>query len=127
MYDPEEKERVTEWGVSPRVLLQRVGTDIFRDRLREVIPEMKVDGSHWIELMKRGLPDGVGVVIDDCRFEDEYDAIKKWGGVVIRVERGDEESDVEHESERGCPCDFVIKNDGTKEELEGAIDGVLGL
>jgi hypothetical protein len=80
----EDKETIDKfWGKSPRELLQIIGTDCFRNL---VDPDFWVKvGIRYIEdLQARGIED---IVISDCRFPNEMDAIKELGGISVRVER----------------------------------------
>jgi hypothetical protein len=130
----EDKEAIIpQWGVSYRTLLQRVGTDLFRDLLPKVLPELKLSpGGIWVTNMLHRiykldkLEVEVCIVNDDCRFEDEYQALKSRGFTIVRIERPslmspDAQKDT-HASEKGCSYDRLIVNDGTKEEFLAKID-----
>ncbi|RUM99053.1 deoxynucleotide monophosphate kinase [Pseudaminobacter arsenicus] len=76
------KERPLDWlqGKSPRQFMQRLGTEFGRDCI----------GPHfWVGLWERAalevLDEGGRVVCDDCRFANEADAVRKLGGVVVRL------------------------------------------
>jgi rhodanese-related sulfurtransferase len=60
-------------------------------------------------------------VISDVRFPNEVEAMEELGGIAIRIERDSIiPSDKEHESETALdnyPFTYVLKNNGTKEEL----------
>lgn len=69
------------WGLSPRVALQKIGTEMFRDHIRDDV---------WVRAVEKELsaePDQ-HFVITDCRFQNEIDAIRACGGKLIYVERG---------------------------------------
>lgn len=95
--------RLNDGKVSPRIALQLLGTEYGRNfkkdiwssyLLTQVVPEIK-DGSNYIpevgliELMDGGARVGPpsGVVITDCRFENELAEVQKHGGYVIKVVR----------------------------------------
>lgn len=66
---------------------------------------------------------GVPVVFTDVRFPNEARAIRQSGGVLVRVERPDLESDDRHVSEVGLDdwqADANLINDGTVEDLRKA-------
>ena len=90
------------------------------------------------------------VVITDCRFKNEVDAIKNAGGTTIRVERGDypkwivDAVDYNHTrnpqalarltdlnihaseySSVGLNYDHTIKNDGTIDDLHKAMESIV--
>lgn len=93
-----------------RQVLQFVGTDLFRDRLH---PDT------WTQaLMRRYTPES-NWVIADVRFPNEAAAIKKAGGILVRIERETGYYDY-HESEKALDdykFDYVIQNNGTEAEL----------
>ena len=87
MSDRKLKETVDEfWGFSPRTFMQKVGTEMFRNCLRDDI---------WIKLLERRIKDldnklGVDpsmIFITDVRFPNEAEAIKKMGGYIIKIKR----------------------------------------
>ena len=81
------------WGVSPREVLQKVGTECLRDMICEGFHvkrmEAEVDGQH---------EDNV-IIIDDVRFLDEAEMILDRGGILISIRRPPEAID-NHASER---------------------------
>lgn len=101
MSDRKLKESVDDfWGFSPRTFMQKVGTEMFRNCLREDI---------WIKLLEKRINkirDGVDYDEDDCqhgkhprtvvpdmifvtdvRFPNEAEAIKNMGGYIIKIRR----------------------------------------
>jgi hypothetical protein len=60
-----------------RVLLQRLG-----DRARHHLGE-----DVWVDAALRCVGPGRPVVITDCRYRNEADAVRERGGLVVRVER----------------------------------------
>lgn len=130
LHDPAEKERVDErYGVTPRVLMQRFGTDLMRKGvIHAVFPEMKgysEPGVFWIDSTKRKIAllrdadDNAMILVTDVRFPDEVGMVESQGGVVLHITRGDSESvEPEHMSEalRPNPSWHHIANDGTVEE-----------
>ncbi len=69
------------WGLSPREALQKIGTEMFRQHIRDDI---------WIKGVEKDLAaeGGQSFVITDCRFQNEIDTIRRAGGRLIYVERG---------------------------------------
>lgn len=77
------------WGISARTFLQKIGTDVFREFLPTVIPDMKIERTVWADifnLIRKNNPD-VNYVISDVRFLDEADLIRSCGGLIVRTER----------------------------------------
>jgi hypothetical protein len=104
------KERLPE----VRRLLQRLGTESIREYYGDDI---------WVN---RGLKSAAAVngpvVITDVRFPNEADAIKRAGGVLIRITRPDRDTsrDASHASETHIdtlPVDMVIANDAEIKDL----------
>lgn len=128
------------WGISARTFLQKFGTDIGRNLLHKIIPNMNMgaSGSPWVRLFEihwekmfeeTQYPT---LVVSDCRFPDEVASIKARGGYVIKIIRPDEKKDgVEHQhsSETGIDSlyhDMMIVNNGTKDQLFRHVDmGIL--
>ncbi len=144
----EWREKIDDyWGFSPREMMQRIGTDLFRKQIKDDI---------WIKSLKLKLEKmtqgpfkmKTNIVITDCRFNNEIDLIKEKGGIIILVEReppswiniiedfkaGKITEDVAvlllqktgiHESEWRCylynDIDYYVKNTGTLEDLKNKI------
>jgi hypothetical protein len=119
--------------ITPRYILQHWGTEVCRQGFHDDI---------WIASLENKLRTAKDdVVISDCRFPNEIQAIRKQGGYVIRVVRGTEPGWYElalqanqgnyaaqkalkdlgiHTSETswiGTQFDRVIDNNGTLDEL----------
>lgn len=76
------------WKVSSRQFLQKVGTELFRECLPKVLPEMKFTGTVWVDLFRLNYEQAPDLyVISDLRFLDEAKAIKDLGGIIIRTVR----------------------------------------
>jgi dephospho-CoA kinase len=142
----EWRETVDEWwathldmpGLTPRKVLQMWGTEVARKSFHDDI---------WIlALMNKLKNETKNIVITDCRFRNEIETIKKMNGKIIRVVRGPEPiwyeiavsandplnsnrdyqiSLLENEfkvhaseySSVGFDYDYVIKNEGSLEDL----------
>lgn len=96
-----------------RQFLQTLGTSI-----------RSLDAGIWVRTamltVESLLSDGYGVVVPDVRFINEVDAIRRAGGIVVRVERPGLESTDTHASETeldGFDFDRVIVNCGTPDQL----------
>lgn len=128
------------WGISGREFLQKFGTEICRNSLPLVIPDMKFNGLQiWARVMERHINENEKLVISDGRFEDEAQLVKKYGGIIIKICRncneeqknsGMEKNISNHKSEtelNGIKEDISINNNGTIEELEKKISSILNL
>jgi hypothetical protein len=110
------KEDVVPWiGKSPRQMLQTLGTEWGRGMINEnlwVLSAMH-DALQYAESERYAL-------FTDVRFENEADAIRQRGGIVIHVSRPDALKVNAHVSENPLPReprDFVVINDGTLDDL----------
>ena len=109
---------------TPRLLLQLIGTDLFRNQLH---PNTWVNASFANYLNNAW-------IFTDVRFPNELEAIKKRNGITIRINRGLVErtgkmiQEPEHISETAldnAKFDYVIENDGTIEELIEQVKKIL--
>ncbi len=77
--------------------------------------------------MKREVNNECAYVIDDVRFPNEVEAIRRWGGVVWCVIGRGSVEDSQHISEaQSFVADRLIYNDGTVEQLEYIIEEKMG-
>jgi hypothetical protein len=84
----EWRELKDEWwsnrlgmNITPRWVLQYWGTDVLRNHFHNDI---------WVASVENKLRQAKDdIVITDCRFANEVNAIKDSGGITMRVSRGD--------------------------------------
>lgn len=144
MYDPVLKE-VPDcfWGVTPRKLMQFIGTDLLRNQMGEVIPDLGKEiwlksFQKWREAQR--MADGTlpPIVVTDIRFPNEAEFIKSLGGEIWKVDRtgnmgetAPPASSYSHASEielQTISTDhLVILNDGTIDDLYLKVDTVIQL
>lgn len=98
------------WGVTPRFILQKVGTECMR---------LQYDPDIWVKSVQKRVSEGGHWVVTDCRFPNEAAAIKEWGGLVVRVDRpqaGATGGIAKHPSEVAMESynewDYVLDNQG---------------
>lgn len=115
------------WGYTGRESMQKIGTEIFREALPKVLPNME---RVWIRLFEieceENKEKGIekNYIISDIRRLDEAESIRKLGGVIIRTLKTVEDSTAEyrqHSSETEMDkieADFVVDND--KNSIESA-------
>lgn len=96
-----------------REVLQVVGTDWYR----RVYPDV------WVDFPFRQEWNSKIVVITDCRFPNEVEAIKQHGGVILRLERdtGLEDSHPSEKELDNYQFDHVYSNNGSLEDLEAFV------
>lgn len=79
--DPWWAERLAMPTLTPRWILQYWGTEVCRKGFHDDI---------WIASLENKLRNSRdNVVISDCRFPNEIEAIKRAGGMLVWVKRGD--------------------------------------
>lgn len=149
VFGEELKEVVDDyWGYSPREVLQKVGTELFRGYITnwDVLPS--IGNNLWIRRLQKEIIDLANkghrkFVITDIRFDNELefvDTVKKMGchAYSIKVNRpaisDNKNNDVNtenlkaHASEShidSLKCDYDVDNDSTIEELYGKIDQIM--
>ena len=146
-----QRDMVDEWwadafgikGFTPRFVMQKIGTEIFRENLHPDI---------WLKIVEKKIIDmsknqsNPNIVITDCRFPNEFAMIKKHGGIIINVHKDLPEwfNDLKlgrieqeelsklninlHLSEISWikeEFDFTLDNTGSFAELENKIDLVI--
>ncbi len=106
-------------GKTPRYAMQTLGTEWGRNL---------IDGSIWLRLAEREIDlaqkAGENLVFDDCRFENEAELIRRWGGVVWRIEGRPPAlfSQAQHASEQqDWLPDAYLRNDGSIADLQGKV------
>lgn len=140
-------ERLNMPHLTPRWVLQYWGTDVLRQNFHD---------NFWIASLENKLRLSTdNVVISDCRFPNEITAIRRQGGIVIRVTRGTDPEWYKyaeivnrgpeknprwalskdhmlryniHPSETawiGTEFDFVLDNNGTMQDLYRQVDSLL--
>lgn len=120
----EDKEKIVDGlQVSTRKVLQSIGTDLFRNKLIDVLPELKdVFGkdSIWIYSFRQWYEKNKdkNVIVSDVRFLNEAECIRELGGILIFIDRKDKNENDKHESEqelKKIKYDFLIQNNRTLE------------
>lgn len=128
-YQQDLKEVVDPyWSMSPREMLQKLGTEACRNVFGENI---------WIDSMMKALSSERlstrHIVITDVRFDNEAEAIRKLGGVILHIRSNRKSSLSEaaqlHTSEAGVSwgllTDYSLYNTGTLEELPAQVAFVI--
>lgn len=81
------REQVDEWwskklnipNLTPRYILQHIGTDLFRNHF---------DINIWIYALEKQLDLYQNIVITDCRFPNEIEMLKNKNALLIKIIRG---------------------------------------
>lgn len=120
----EWKEKPIPWltgfggaKVSPRILLQTLGTEWGRDRIDEDI---------WLKIAQKKHERAWRTIITDLRFDNEAQWIRDEGGLVFEIVRSghDKISESSHASESGVSSDlisaYIINDDLPSKMIEDA-------
>jgi hypothetical protein len=118
------------WQITPRDLMQFLGTDVFREQFAHKFP--LIGNKLWTMIMEKKIIElqnkGVSrVVIPDIRFPNELELLKKYNGLLIKVVRSDIENDCLHSSESFVDTfqpDFILYNT-TLPELFKDVDKIM--
>ncbi|NET30721.1 MAG: hypothetical protein F6K19_01790 [Cyanothece sp. SIO1E1] len=115
-----KKTFVPAFGMTVREIQQVVGTDCLRDNL---------DKDVWVKALFADYDPKQRWVISDVRFPNEVNAIKERKGVVVKIERPDNDTEVpQHISETaldGHRFDYTIINDGSLDDLVSKTEEML--
>jgi len=134
--DPWWEQRLGIPNFTPRLALQLLGTDVFRNHFHADI---------WILSMESRLKDSTNnTVVTDARFPNETAMVRRLGGKIVHVKRGTDPEwwDVAkyepdrmpnlypeiHASEYSWASvtpDYMIVNDGTIEDLQSTVKDLL--
>lgn len=114
-----KKEEIDKrWGCTPRKILQFIGTDLLRNNINKIMPN--IGENIFIDIFKVWYEQNKekNIVIPDVRFKNEIDFIHSIGGIIIKLDRNNNEND-EHESENinNLNYDYIINNNKTIENL----------
>ena len=139
------REKVDDWwsdrlgipNFTPRMALQLIGTDLFRNKFFDDI---------WVSIVEKkiinlkDLNENVNIVITDCRFPNEIEMVKRHNAKLIHIYRilpswfndyklGMDKEEVHqlHPSETSwirSEFDYEIMNNKTIKDLEKEIDDI---
>lgn len=145
--DPALAVEVPEY-LTPRYALQTIGTEWGRDcypaiwieyglRVARKILAHGHEYNASIGLREHGgsAPLAAGVVFSDCRFQNELEAVRAAGGVLVRVKRPGRDgavgvaghaSEMEQAAIPDSFFDHVIENVGTLADLHRHVDEIAG-
>ena len=104
---------IGEVDLRVRDIMQRLGTEWGREMIHKNV---------WVKMWEAKQRLFPFVVVDDMRFPNEHQIVKKYGGVMLKVSRDEaiQKSVEQHASERALDSfefDRVIENNGSISEL----------
>lgn len=122
-----------KWNICSREFLQKFGTEICREQLPLVIPNMNLgkSGIIWVRLMEHFLNNhndkhNDNIIVSDVRFIDEAQTIKQYeNSYILKIVRDDILKDdfSNHSSELSLDIfDFIIQNNGSLEDFYNKLD-----
>lgn len=108
-------------NTTPRWAMQTLGTEWGRLCLCPTIW-----GDIWQLGAMKHIDDGRSVVVDDVRFPDEQERVKRLGGIIIHV-TGRSGAASEHASDKmdWMDAEYTIENNGSLEELRLKVDKLI--
>ena len=118
-----KEEKITELGVSPRQMMQTLGTEWGRSCIHPDLWVMVAAGA-----VQKQLKLGRNVVIDDVRFPNEAEMIRNLGGELWLVNRPGVVYEGDHASEGALSevePDSLINNSGSLTQLRQVVVGLL--
>lgn len=117
-------------GIEPAII---TGMDLITPTNRQVLQDVA-------DLLKTRYPNlfsqwmkeyiyssGKNLIITDVRYNDEAEVIKMFDGIIIEVRRDEAKASL-HSSDKGISqnyVSYVIKNNGSKEELENKVRDII--
>ena len=109
--------------LTPRFALQHFGTEIFRNNWHPDI---------WTKIIEKQLTTYTNIIITDCRFPNEINLVKKYGGKLIHIYKTGLDCDIQnmHISEVSwirSNFDYEIENTSTICDLHEKIKNIIEL
>ena len=104
---------------TPRFAMQTLGTEWGRNIMGR---------SFWTNAWTTAVVNSnmASIVCDDCRFENEAEALRQMGGKIVQIVREGAGLEDSHESEQiKIDPDLVIHNNGTLDDLYKEVDQCL--
>jgi hypothetical protein len=88
------------WGVSPRQMMQYLGTEVMQHELPSAFPQMSLGRTFWIKRTMDAMSPDKKYVISDLRFLHEESLLRDHGAYIIKVDRGGAGVTDNHSSEQ---------------------------
>lgn len=134
VYGNEKKEiKDKYWNHTPREILQKVGTELFRDTLSKELEH--IDKDIWVRSIEKTILNDIKkgfnkFVITDVRFQNELDFINNNNGITIKVVRPSIIKYIDHISESFTDimnADITLINDSNIANLYRSVDNSIKL
>ena len=140
LYGDKKEDIDPYWNISPRDFFQKFGTDygqfILPTHFSDIFKSEDNTRTIWVKVFekwyKRELKKNPNtkVVINDIRFEHEYNIIKNLNGYIIKIKRKQNSKD-KHISEnelnnyKNDKFNYVIENNSSKANLYDTITNII--
>jgi len=114
-----ETENHSDFGMTAREMMQKIGTDLFRQYF---------DENTWINIVRRKVKTIPGnIVISDIRFPNEAKLVQELGGYIFTLVRKDIKR-MDHISEQNFPIEneIIIDNSNDLPSLYNSVDNLIG-
>jgi hypothetical protein len=121
--EDKKEDKIVEIGVSPRQMMQTLGTEWGRSCVHPDLWIMVAAGA-----VEKQLKRGRNVVIDDVRFPNEAEMICRLGGELWLIDRPGVVYEGSHASEGALfdvLPDAVVRNSGTFGHLREVVTGLI--
>lgn len=131
------KECIDErWNVTPRQMMQFMGTEMFQYKIQELIPEC--DRNFWIKSFANAVKANKNnnIVVSDMRFLHEYHYLKKHLQthelIVIRIDSSTKniydtkDTHVSETEYKQIPIDFQITNNMTN-DIKSCLNTIINI
>ena len=130
--DFKKQSMTSNWNMTYREFLQKIGTDALRDNLHEDVWVNSLFAEYERPSYWEGREEIWGKfpnwIITDLRFPNELKHIKEKGGITIRVTRPNVINDVSHPSETALDdfeFDYELVNDSSIYNLIEKVNTIL--
>jgi hypothetical protein len=116
------------WNVTPRKTMQFVGTELMQYEIQKILPD--IGRLFWIKsfINKNILNNNNKIIITDLRFLHEYEELKKYNAIIVKIEKNENQNEDSHPSELEylkIPADYIINNEGSLDDLKNNVNKCL--
>jgi hypothetical protein len=116
------------WGVTPRELMNFIGVDTLKIRLPAMYPQIGDIYIKHLNIIAKESPN-TSFAICDLRFQNDVDAVRALGGIIVKINRSSLKNTDEHISETSVNniknIDYTINNDGSIADLHKEIERIM--
>lgn len=114
------------YGITPREIMQFFGTEMMQYKLSELLPNM--GKKFWIKLfIERYIKTNPyeKIVISDMRFLHEYEELKQYDALVIKIKRNNSsyknenlDNHISEKEYKQIPVDLILENNDSRSAFE---------